>query len=172
MRSTLRAVSLVSVAVWLAVGVGGVAVAQDWPQWRGPGRDNKVTGFTAPAAWPKELTKKWQVKVGSGDSSPVLVGDKLYVFARQGDKAGQPSGHDPGGNDKPAARAYQQAMFQEQQPAIMFYTNDVKGNYERIKARGGEFTMPPTEVMAGSVIATVKDTCGNLIQVTQLAGSK
>src|SRR5687768_11027029 len=86
MRSTLRAVSLVSVAVWLAVGVGGVAVAQDWPQWRGPGRDNKVTGFTAPAAWPKELTKKWQVKVGSGDSSPVLVGDKLYVFARQGDK--------------------------------------------------------------------------------------
>ncbi len=57
------------------------AAAQDWPQWRGPGRDNKVTGFTAPKTWPKALTKKWTVPVGKGVSSPVLVGDKLYVFA-------------------------------------------------------------------------------------------
>jgi outer membrane protein assembly factor BamB len=60
------------------------AAAQDWPQWRGPNRDNKVVGFTAPATWPKELTKKWQVPVGVGDASPALVGDKLYVFTRQG----------------------------------------------------------------------------------------
>jgi outer membrane protein assembly factor BamB len=58
--------------------------AQDWPQWRGPNRDNKVTGFTAPRTWPKELTKKWQKPVGFGAASPVLVGDKLYVFTRQG----------------------------------------------------------------------------------------
>ena len=49
-------------------------------------------------------------------------------------------------NDNPAAKAYQQAMFQQGQPAVMFFTDDVKGDYERIKARGGEFTMPPTEV--------------------------
>ena len=61
------------------------AWAQDWPQWRGPNRDNKVTGFSAPATWPKELTKKWKVTVGTGESSPLLVGDKIYVFARQGD---------------------------------------------------------------------------------------
>jgi len=72
-------------------------------------------------------------------------------------------------NDNPAAKAYQQALFQQSQPAIMFYTDDVKGDYERIKARGAEFTMPPTEVMAGSVIATLKDTCGNFVQLTQLA---
>ena len=72
-------------------------------------------------------------------------------------------------NSDPAAKAYQQAMFQQSQPAMMFYTADVKGDYERIKAAGAEFTMPPTEVMAGSVIATLKDTCGNLIQLTQLA---
>jgi outer membrane protein assembly factor BamB len=59
--------------------------AQDWPQWRGPNRDNKVTGFTEPKAWPKELTQKWKVPVGRGDASPVLVGDKLYVFTRQGE---------------------------------------------------------------------------------------
>ena len=71
-------------------------------------------------------------------------------------------------NDNPAAAAYQQAMFQQNQPAAMFFTNDVKGDYERIKSRGAEFTMGPTAV-TGSTIALVKDTCGNLIQLTQLA---
>ena len=70
-------------------------------------------------------------------------------------------------NDNPAARAYQQAMLQQGQPAVMFFTKDIKGDYLRIKARGAEFTMPPTEV-TGSTIARLKDTCGNLIQISQL----
>jgi predicted enzyme related to lactoylglutathione lyase len=70
-------------------------------------------------------------------------------------------------NDKPAAKAYQQAMFQQSQPAAMFFTDDVLADYERMKARGAEFTMPPTDV-TGSKIAMLNDTCGNLIQVTQL----
>jgi outer membrane protein assembly factor BamB len=61
------------------------AFAQDWPQWRGADRDGKVKGFTAPESWPKELTQKWKVTVGAGDATPALVGDRLYVFARQGD---------------------------------------------------------------------------------------
>ena len=65
-------------------------------------------------------------------------------------------------NNNPAAKAYQQAIFQQNQPAAMFYTDDVKGDYERIKARGAEFTMPPTDV-PGATIAMLKDTCGNLI---------
>jgi len=60
--------------------------AQDWPQWRGPNRDGKVSGFTAPQKWPKELTQKWKVTVGQGDATPALVGDKLYVFTRQGEE--------------------------------------------------------------------------------------
>jgi len=71
-------------------------------------------------------------------------------------------------NNNPAAKAYQQALFQQNQPAAMFFTDDVKGDYERIRASGGEFTMPPTGV-TGSTIAMLKDTCGNLIQLTQLA---
>ena len=71
-------------------------------------------------------------------------------------------------NDNPAAKDYQQAMFQQGQRAAMFYTDDVKADYERIKARGAEFSMPPTEV-TGSTIAVLNDTCGNLIQITQLA---
>jgi predicted enzyme related to lactoylglutathione lyase len=71
-------------------------------------------------------------------------------------------------NDKPAAKAYQQAMFQQGQPAVMFFTDDVKGDHERIAACGGTFTMPPTEV-TGSTIAQLNDGCGNLIQISQLA---
>ena len=68
-------------------------------------------------------------------------------------------------NNNPAAKAYQQAIFQQSQPAAMFFTDDVKGDYERIKAHGAEFTMPPTDVTA-SIIAVLNDTCGNLIQLT------
>src|SRR5205807_6555057 len=61
------------------------ASAQDWPQWRGPNRDARATGFNAPKTWPKELTKKWNVKIGDGVATPALVGDRLYVFSREGD---------------------------------------------------------------------------------------
>ncbi|QKC95748.1 VOC family protein [Mesorhizobium sp. NZP2298] len=71
-------------------------------------------------------------------------------------------------NDNPAAKAYQQAMFEQGQPAVMFFTDDVKGDHERIKARGGTFAMVPTEV-TGSTIAKLNDGCGNLIQITELA---
>jgi predicted enzyme related to lactoylglutathione lyase len=70
-------------------------------------------------------------------------------------------------NNNPAAKAYQQALFQQGQPAAMFYTDDLQADYERMKARGAQFTMPPKDVTA-SKIAMLNDTCGNLIQVTQL----
>jgi outer membrane protein assembly factor BamB len=61
--------------------------AQDWPQFRGPNRDNKVEGFKAPATWPKELTQKWTAPdIGIGASSPVLAGEKVYVFGRIGEE--------------------------------------------------------------------------------------
>jgi predicted enzyme related to lactoylglutathione lyase len=71
-------------------------------------------------------------------------------------------------NNNPAAKTYQQALFQQGQPAAMFFTDDVKSDYERIKARGADFIMPPRNV-PGSTIAKLNDTCGNLIQLTQLA---
>jgi predicted enzyme related to lactoylglutathione lyase len=70
-------------------------------------------------------------------------------------------------NNNPAAKAYQQALFQQNQPAAMFFTDDLQADYERMKSHGAEFTMPPTDVTA-SKIAMAKDTCGNLIQLTQL----
>lgn len=60
------------------------AAAQDWPQFMGINRDNKVTGFNAPASWPAELTQVWKIQVGTGDATPALSGKKIYLNTRQG----------------------------------------------------------------------------------------
>jgi predicted enzyme related to lactoylglutathione lyase len=70
-------------------------------------------------------------------------------------------------NDDPAAKAYQQAMREQGQPAVMFYSDDVQADYDRAQSRGANFTMPPTKV-TGSKIAMLDDGCGNLVQLTQL----
>jgi predicted enzyme related to lactoylglutathione lyase len=70
-------------------------------------------------------------------------------------------------DNNPADKAHQQAKLQQNQPAVMFFTDDVQADYERMKARGAEFTQPPTDA-TGSKIAMLRDRCGNLIQVTQL----
>ncbi len=77
-----------AVAVALS-GLVAAAAAQtgagDWPQWRGPNRDGAIASFTPPATWPDRLTRKWKVDVGLGYSTPVLVGDRVYMFSRRND---------------------------------------------------------------------------------------
>ncbi len=70
-------------------------------------------------------------------------------------------------NDDPAARTYQQAMFEQSKPAALFYVDDVQQEYDRMKPLGAEFTMPTTKV-TGSTIAVLNDTCGNLVQIVAL----
>ncbi len=70
-------------------------------------------------------------------------------------------------NDNPAARAFQQAMFEQGQPAAMFNVDDMQKEYDRMKPLGANFTMPPTSV-TGSTIAKLDDGCGNIIQLTKL----
>jgi len=72
-------------------------------------------------------------------------------------------------NTNPAARTYQQAIFQQGQPAALFYVNDVQSEYDRLKGLGAKFTMPVTKV-TGSTIAMLDDTCGNLVQIVALDG--
>src|SRR2546425_7333246 len=79
MGSTMKNAKRRTVLVLITATVAGNIWAQDWPQWRGPNRDAKATGFSAPKTWPKELTQKWKVTVGEGVATPALVGDKLYV---------------------------------------------------------------------------------------------
>jgi predicted enzyme related to lactoylglutathione lyase len=70
-------------------------------------------------------------------------------------------------NTNPAARTYQQARFQQSQPAAIFYVDDVQSEYDRLKGLGVKFTKPPSKV-TGATIAVLDDTCGNLIQITAL----
>ena len=70
-------------------------------------------------------------------------------------------------NNNPAAKTYQQAMSAQNQPAALFYVDDVQQEHDRMKPLGAEFSMPPTKV-TGSTIAMLKDTCGNVIQIVTL----
>jgi outer membrane protein assembly factor BamB len=65
------------------ISIASSASAQDWPQWRGPARDGAITSFREPTAWPKALNKRWQVEIGSGYAVPLVVGERIYMFARQ-----------------------------------------------------------------------------------------
>lgn len=90
LSASLKIAASLALGVVILGGVlGGLARAAstgDWPQWRGPNRDNRIAGFATPATWPAELTKKWTATVGLGEASPALVGDRIYVFTRQGDE--------------------------------------------------------------------------------------
>jgi outer membrane protein assembly factor BamB len=58
-------------------------VLADWPQWRGPNRDGSGATFSEPTAWPEKLATRWTITVGSGHSSPVLAGNRIYLHSRQ-----------------------------------------------------------------------------------------
>jgi len=68
-------------------------------------------------------------------------------------------------NDNPAAKTYQEAIFEQSIPATNFGVSDVHIDYERLKKLGVQFTIEPSEVMENVTIAVFDDTCGNLIQI-------
>src|SRR5437773_12581752 len=59
--------------------------SSDYTQWRGANRDGAAAAFAAPASWPERLTQKWKVEVGTGYATPLVVGNRIYLFSRQGD---------------------------------------------------------------------------------------
>ncbi|HEX4921622.1 MAG TPA: VOC family protein [Candidatus Bathyarchaeia archaeon] len=70
-------------------------------------------------------------------------------------------------NENPTAKSYQEGIFKQGMPASMFFVDDLPKKVQRLKKAGVSFTMEPTKV-TGSTIAMLNDTCGNLIQLTQL----
>ena len=74
---------------FVAAAVTATIAAQtrqaDWPNWRGPTHDGTIAAFTAPATWPERLTRKWKIDVGLGYATPVVVGNRVFMFARQGE---------------------------------------------------------------------------------------
>ena len=78
------ATAALTLSLTLSLAVAAASHAQDWPQWRGENRDGVATGSAVPTAWPDELSKRWQVDVGSGYASPVVVGGRIFLFSREG----------------------------------------------------------------------------------------
>jgi outer membrane protein assembly factor BamB len=77
-----HAIGVAALVLFTTVGL----IAQDWPQWRGPNRDGAITGFKEPQVWPPALAKGWQVEVGTGYATPLVVGDRVFAFSRQGEE--------------------------------------------------------------------------------------
>src|SRR5438128_2548823 len=78
---------LVAAALIAPVGAQNPSMSgrpgQDWPQWRGPQRDGSLTTYAEPTSWPDKLTQRWKVEVGTGYATPIVVGNRVYAFARQ-----------------------------------------------------------------------------------------
>ena len=74
-----------------ALALAALAPAQDdWPGFRGANRDGRVGGWPAamndPHRWPEALDQRWRIPVGLGHASPVVRGDTVFVFSREGDE--------------------------------------------------------------------------------------
>src|SRR5262245_1626014 len=79
-----RALAAIVLVTGLSTAIQSQNRGPDWTQWRGQNRDGAVAGFSTPASWPENLTQKWKVDVGLGYASPIMVGNRLYLFSRQG----------------------------------------------------------------------------------------
>ena len=84
----MRSRSLYSFGIcvlWLALALPAQQPSTDYTQWRGQARDGSASAFTEPRAWPDTLTQGWRAEVGLGYATPLVVGDRLYLFSRRGD---------------------------------------------------------------------------------------
>ena len=69
-------------------------------------------------------------------------------------------------NNNPAAKTYQEALFEQGIPLTAFAVDDVQKEYERLRELGILFRNEPAE-MGPTISAVFEDTCGNLIQLYQ-----
>jgi outer membrane protein assembly factor BamB len=74
------------IVVSLGSAVLGQGQGSEWPQWRGPNRDGVLTSFKEPATWPEQLTRRWKIEVGTGYATPLIAGNRIYIFSRQGEE--------------------------------------------------------------------------------------
>jgi len=70
---------------WLALPLEAQRPS-DWRQWRGSARDGTVDAFAVPPTWPERLTERWKVEVGEGYATPLVIGNRVYMFARRGER--------------------------------------------------------------------------------------
>jgi outer membrane protein assembly factor BamB len=84
LKSLHRSLWLLILSAAFATRLSSQSAGPDWPQFRGPNRDGAIASFVEPKPWPDTLTQAWKVEVGEGHASPILIGNRIYMFARQG----------------------------------------------------------------------------------------
>ena len=82
----MRALIAVLLLAGTVASLQAQRAAADWPQWRGPNRDGAAQAPTDAKAWPEQLTQKWKIDVGLGYATPLVIGNRIYQFARQGER--------------------------------------------------------------------------------------
>jgi len=85
MTMTHRIVLALTALAVLPAVLDGQSKSPDYTQWRGPNRDGGLASFTEPGTWPEQLTQRWKVEIGLGYATPLIVGDRIYMFSRQGE---------------------------------------------------------------------------------------
>ena len=83
-KTVTASLIVAALPIAFAATLVGQGPGRDWPQFRGPNRDGIAASFTEPKAWPDQLTRVWKVEAGEGYSTPIVVGDRVYTFGRQG----------------------------------------------------------------------------------------
>ncbi len=79
------AIGRVALVAWLLPFVG-VAIGGDWPQFRGPGGQGASAVQGVPTRWSADENIVWKAELpGSGTSSPIIVGDRVFVACYTGD---------------------------------------------------------------------------------------
>ena len=105
--------------------------------------------------------------LGFEKKSDIPLGDASWLTVVSPDQPDgtelllEPSGH-------PAVKPWKDALVEDGIPAASFAVDDVRAEFDRLQARGVRFTQEPTE-MGPVTTAVFDDTCGNLIQIVQLA---
>jgi outer membrane protein assembly factor BamB len=84
--SSSRIVATLVVLTALVMPLSAQRASNDWTQWRGPSRDGAAPAVSDVNAWPEKLTQKWRVEVGQGYATPLVVGNRIYQFARKGER--------------------------------------------------------------------------------------
>ncbi|MCA9213688.1 MAG: PQQ-binding-like beta-propeller repeat protein [Planctomycetales bacterium] len=84
-RRFVHAILAIVYVVFLARLLESPSVADDWPRFRGPNGDGKTSDTSLPVEWGDEKNLKWKLKLpGAGFSSPIVVGDTVFVTAYSG----------------------------------------------------------------------------------------
>lgn len=72
--------SLLAAILTLCVLLSAAARGEDWPQWRGPGRDSVCSEAGLLQSFPAAgLKVRWRAPVGWGYSSPVVAQGRVYL---------------------------------------------------------------------------------------------